>query len=81
MENRFVSGRLVCFMPITSELPKEKAFVAYFRDYVGELRKVYSKVYLLKRKRAEFHLYSFEDGGSVSGGLCNIPSAARNGWI
>lgn len=40
---------------------EEKAFVAYFRDYVEELRKVYSKVYLVRNER-EFHLYSFEDG-------------------
>lgn len=40
---------------------EEKAFVAYFRDYVDELRKIYSKVYLVRNER-EFHLYSFEDG-------------------
>ena len=40
---------------------EEKAFVAYFHNYVEELRKVYSKVYLVRNER-EFHLYSFEDG-------------------
>jgi type III restriction enzyme len=40
---------------------EEKAFVAYFRDYVADLRKRYTKVYLVRNER-EFHLYSFEDG-------------------
>lgn len=40
---------------------EEKAFVAYFRDYVTNLRKEYSKVYLVRNER-EFHIYSFEDG-------------------
>lgn len=40
---------------------EEKAFVAYFRGYVEELRKRYNKVYLVRNER-EFHLYSFEDG-------------------
>ncbi|WP_102342474.1 DEAD/DEAH box helicase family protein [Galactobacillus timonensis] len=40
---------------------EEKAFVAYFHGYVDELRKVYSKVYLVRNER-EFHLYSFNDG-------------------
>lgn len=40
---------------------EEKAFVAYFRGYVEELQKIYSKVYLVRNER-EFHLYSFEDG-------------------
>ncbi len=40
---------------------EEKAFVAYFRDYVAELQKKYSKVYLVRNER-EFHIYSFEDG-------------------
>lgn len=40
---------------------EEKAFVAYFRKYVEELRKIYSKIYLVRTER-EFHLYSFEGG-------------------
>lgn len=40
---------------------EEKAFVAYFSGYVDELRKKYSKVYLVRNER-EFHLYSFDDG-------------------
>ena len=40
---------------------EEKAFVAYFRDYVDELRDVYCKIYLVRNER-EFHLYSFEGG-------------------
>lgn len=40
---------------------EEKAFVAYFRRYVAELRKVYDRIYLVRNER-EFHIYSFEDG-------------------
>lgn len=40
---------------------EEKAFVAYFRDYVDELCKVYSKVYLVRNERV-LHIYSFDDG-------------------
>lgn len=40
---------------------EEKAFVAYFRDYVDELRGKYSKIYLVRNERV-FHLYSFEGG-------------------
>jgi type III restriction enzyme len=40
---------------------EEKAFVAYFRDYVADLRKKYNKVFLVRNER-EFHLYSFDDG-------------------
>lgn len=40
---------------------EEKAFVAYFRGYVAALRKVYSRVYLVRNER-EFHIYSFDDG-------------------
>ena len=40
---------------------EEKAFVAYFRDYVDGLKKVYSRIYLVRNER-EFHIYSFEDG-------------------
>lgn len=40
---------------------EEKAFVAYFRGYVAELRKVYDRIYLIRNER-EFHIYSFEDG-------------------
>lgn len=40
---------------------EEKAFVAYFRGYVDDLKKTYSRIYLVRNER-EFHLYSFEDG-------------------
>lgn len=40
---------------------EEKAFVAYFRGYVDDLKKTYSKIYLIRNER-EFHIYSFEDG-------------------
>lgn len=40
---------------------EEKAFVAYFRDYVADLRKKYNKIFLVRNER-EFHLYSFDDG-------------------
>ena len=40
---------------------EEKAFVAYFRGYVDDLRKIYSHIYLIRNER-EFHIYSFEDG-------------------
>lgn len=40
---------------------EEKAFVAQFRGYVDQLRKVYSKVYLIRNERA-FPLYAFADG-------------------
>ena len=40
---------------------EEKAFVAYFRGYVDDLKKAYSRIYLVRNER-EFHIYSFEDG-------------------
>lgn len=40
---------------------EEKAFVAYFRGYVTDLRKLYNCIYLVRNER-EFHIYSFEDG-------------------
>ena len=40
---------------------EEKAFVAYFRDYVSELKQQYSKIFLIRNER-EFHLYSFDNG-------------------
>ena len=40
---------------------EEKAFVAYFKGYVEDLKKIYHKVYLVRNERV-FHLYSFEDG-------------------
>lgn len=40
---------------------EEKAFVAYFRGYVTQLRKMYNRIYLIRNER-EFHIYSFEDG-------------------
>lgn len=40
---------------------EEKAFVAYFRDYAEQLKKAYSRVFLLRNERA-MHLYSFDGG-------------------
>ena len=40
---------------------EEKAFVACFRGYVADLRKIYNRIYLVRNER-EFHIYSFEDG-------------------
>lgn len=40
---------------------EEKAFVAYFRDYVDELKAIYSKVYLMRNER-QMHIYSFDGG-------------------
>jgi type III restriction enzyme len=40
---------------------EEKAFVAYFKSYVVDLKKKYNKVYLIRNER-EFHLYSFDEG-------------------
>lgn len=40
---------------------EEKAFVAYFRGYVDDLKKIYSRIYLVRNER-EFHIYSFEGG-------------------
>ena len=40
---------------------EEKAFVAYFREYVDSLKEIYSRIFLVRNER-EFHIYSFEDG-------------------
>lgn len=40
---------------------EEKAFVAYFRDYIDKLKSIYSKIYLLRNER-QMHLYSFDGG-------------------
>lgn len=40
---------------------REKAFVAYFRDYVAKLKAAYNKVFLVRNER-QFHIYSFEAG-------------------
>lgn len=40
---------------------EEKAFVAYFRDYVEKLKTVYSKIFLIRNER-QLHLYSFDGG-------------------
>lgn len=40
---------------------EEKAFVAYFRGYVDDLKKIYNRIYLVRNER-EFHIYSFENG-------------------
>lgn len=40
---------------------EEKAFVAYFKGYVPQLKAKYDKVYLLRNER-QMHLYSFVSG-------------------
>ena len=40
---------------------EEKAFVAYFKDYVERLKAIYNKIYLVRNER-QFHIYSFEAG-------------------
>lgn len=40
---------------------EEKAFVAYFKGYINDLKKNYEEVYLVRNER-EFHIYSFDDG-------------------
>jgi type III restriction enzyme len=40
---------------------EEKAFVAHFRTYIDNLKKIYSKVYLVRNER-EFHIFSFNGG-------------------
>ena len=40
---------------------EEKAFVAYFRNRIDELKKIYSKIYLV-RNEWQFHIYSFDEG-------------------
>lgn len=40
---------------------EEKAFVAYFKSFVPELKKKYDKVFLLRNER-QLHIYSFEGG-------------------
>jgi type III restriction enzyme len=40
---------------------EEKAFVAYFKSYVPELKKKYDKVFLLRNER-QLHIYSFDGG-------------------
>lgn len=40
---------------------EEKAFVAYFKDFVERLKTQYSKVFLVRNER-QFHLYSFAAG-------------------
>ena len=40
---------------------EEKAFVAYFKNHIEELKKVYSKIYLVRNER-QFHIYSFDGG-------------------
>ena len=40
---------------------EEKAFVAYFKNYVDSLNKKYDKVYLLRNER-QLKIYSFKDG-------------------
>lgn len=40
---------------------EEKAFVAYFKEYVNELKDKYDKVYLVRNER-KLHIYSFDGG-------------------
>ena len=40
---------------------EEKAFVAYFKGYVDNLRTKYDKIYLVRNER-QIHLYSFDGG-------------------
>ena len=40
---------------------EEKAFVAYFKTYVKQLKEKYDKVYLVRNER-QLHIYSFEGG-------------------
>lgn len=40
---------------------EEKAFVAYFKNYVDELKDKYDKVYLIRNER-QLHIYSFDAG-------------------
>ena len=40
---------------------EEKAFVAYFKGYVDDLKKRYTEVYLVRNERV-FHIYSFDNG-------------------
>ena len=40
---------------------EEKAFVAYFKSYVPELRKKYDEVFLIRNER-QLHIYSFKGG-------------------
>ncbi|MCR5122345.1 MAG: DEAD/DEAH box helicase family protein [Ruminococcus sp.] len=40
---------------------EEKAFVAYFKGFVPQLKAKYDSVYLIRNER-QMHIYSFEDG-------------------
>lgn len=40
---------------------EEKAFVAYFKSYIPELKKKYDKVFLVRNER-QLHIYSFDGG-------------------
>lgn len=40
---------------------EEKAFVAYFKTYVKQLKEKYDKVYLIRNER-QLHIYSFDGG-------------------
>ena len=40
---------------------EEKAFVAYFKNRVDELKKIYDKIFLVRNER-EFKIFSFDDG-------------------
>lgn len=40
---------------------KEKAFVAYFKSFVPELKRKYDKVFLIRNER-QLHIYSFNGG-------------------
>ncbi len=40
---------------------EEKAFVAYFKDFIPQLKAKYDKVYLVRNER-QLHIYSFDGG-------------------
>lgn len=40
---------------------EEKAFIAYFKSYIPELKKKYDKVFLVRNER-QLHIYSFDGG-------------------
>ena len=40
---------------------EEKAFVAYFKNQLDELKKIYSKIFLVRNER-QFKIYSFDSG-------------------
>jgi type III restriction enzyme len=41
---------------------EEKAFIAYFKTFIPQIRAKYDKVYLVRNER-QLHIYSFDEGG------------------